>query len=80
MLTYIERGRFARRQASLQYFTVSQFLAHFLRHVNGRPQCAQGRLGRSDLATPRTAQTFEFASFARSSAAAPTIAARASGA
>jgi len=41
------------RQAALQYTTVSQVRAHFLRHVNGRPQTGQTRVGRSDFFTPR---------------------------
>jgi hypothetical protein len=38
-----------RRQASEQYFTSAQFLAHRLRQVIGRPQVAQGLLGRERL-------------------------------
>ena len=37
------------RHFSLQYVTESQFLAHFLRHVNGRLQLAQIFSGRYDL-------------------------------
>jgi hypothetical protein len=33
-------------QASEQYFTASQFLAHDLRHVISRPQAWQGLLGK----------------------------------
>jgi hypothetical protein len=33
-------------QASEQYFTASQFLAHDLRHVISRPQTRQGLLGK----------------------------------
>jgi len=36
----------ARRQASEQYLTCSQFLAHRLRQVIGRPQRAQDLVGR----------------------------------
>jgi hypothetical protein len=50
---YYADGRFARLQASLQYFTCSQSRAHFLRQVNGRPQWAQVRTGKFALATPR---------------------------
>jgi len=38
-----------RRQASEQYFTSAQFLAHRLRQVIGRRQVAQGLLGRERL-------------------------------
>ena len=40
---------FLARQASEQYNTDSQFLAHALRHVILRPQTAQGLLGRDCL-------------------------------
>ncbi len=40
---------FAARQASEQYKTDSQFLAHALRHVMVRLQTAQGLLGRDCL-------------------------------
>jgi hypothetical protein len=39
----------ARRQRSEQNFTFSQSRSHFLRHVNGKPQCAQILLGKSDF-------------------------------
>ena len=42
------------RQRSEQNLTWSQSRSHFLRHVKGRPQCAQSFWGRLDLATPRT--------------------------
>lgn len=40
---------FLARQASEQYNTDSQFLAHALRHAMVRPQTAQGLLGRDCL-------------------------------
>jgi len=42
------------RQRSLQYSTWSQLRAHFLRHVMGLPQTAQGFCGRLAL-LPRNA-------------------------
>jgi len=44
----------ARRQASEQYFTSSQLRAQRRRQVMGRPQAAQGLLGRAAL-LPRNA-------------------------
>jgi hypothetical protein len=41
--------RAARRQACEQYFTASQTFSQRLRQVIGRPQWAQGLLGRLDL-------------------------------
>ena len=38
-----------RRHRSEQYLTSSQTFAHFLRHVNGRPQTTQVFCGRSDF-------------------------------
>lgn len=40
---------YVRLHFSEQYFTLSHTLAHFLRHVNGRPQVTQVLLGRSDF-------------------------------
>jgi hypothetical protein len=37
------------RQASEQCRTASQSRAHFLRQANGRPQVAQGLVGRVDF-------------------------------
>jgi hypothetical protein len=37
----------SRRQRSLQYFTSAHTFSHFLRQVNGRPQCAQIFCGKS---------------------------------
>jgi hypothetical protein len=45
-------GNFFVRQASEQYFTLSQFLAQALRQVISRPQTVQGLLGRK-LLLPR---------------------------
>jgi len=39
----------AARQRSLQYSTLSQFLAQLLRQLMGRPQTAQGFCGKSCL-------------------------------
>jgi hypothetical protein len=44
----LPRGLFC-RHASEQYLTSAQFLAHDLRHTIGRPQTAQGLLGRACL-------------------------------
>jgi hypothetical protein len=41
--------RLAVLQASEQVFTSSQTFAHFLRHMNGRPQAAQIFSGKSDF-------------------------------
>jgi hypothetical protein len=40
---------FMRRQASEQYSTLSQFLAHALRQLMGLAHTAQGLLGKKDL-------------------------------
>jgi hypothetical protein len=42
-------GNFLERQASEQYFTSSQFLAHDLRQVISLPQTRQILLGKNDL-------------------------------
>jgi hypothetical protein len=50
--------RLALRQASLQYFTSSQFLAQLLRHTMSRPQTQQGLEG-NDALLPLNPLDFE---------------------
>ena len=45
------------RHLSEQYFTCSQSLAHFFRHVKGRVQCKQDLLGRSVFLRPRMGES-----------------------
>lgn len=45
--------RFPVRQASLQYFTLTQSRAHFFRQANGRLHAAQTFSGRFPFFTPR---------------------------